>query len=171
MTLGDRFRVYDSFLPQNEYDNLRDIVCNPEIKLTWYWQLTEPGTPFFLVSDVHKDPFYHTHLLSYIQDRLDSRVEPVRIYFNAQQPNCHGSYHEDDGDVTAILYINNDTYQPDWGGWTELYDRDTEEHHLVPPLDNRLLVFDAKLTHRGLAFLNQSDPVRTNLTYKLRFVS
>lgn len=170
MTLEERFKVYDSFLPQDEYDNLVYGLCDP-LKIKWTWQSSNPGDPIFMISHVDKDPFYSTHLLSYIQSCFDQPVEPVRIYYNGQSPNVHGCYHEDDGDVTAILYIHTCSYDPTWGGWTELWDRNTGEHYMVDPLDNRLLLFDSKLTHRGIAFLNHTDPIRTNLTYKLRFTS
>ena len=41
----------------------------------------------FLVREVDEDSFYNTHLLSYIQSCVDLKVEPLRIYFNAQNPN------------------------------------------------------------------------------------
>lgn len=170
MTLADRYRIFDSVLPSDEYDNLVDTIRDGH-KIKWTWQSSNPGDPIFMISHVDKDPFYSTHLLSYIQNHLEKKVEPVRIYYNAQHPNCHGCFHEDDGDVTAILYINQLPYDYAWGGWTELWDRDTGEHQMVTPFDNNLLLFDAKLTHRGLAFLNYSDPIRINLTYKLRFTS
>ena len=174
MTLGDRFRIYDSFLPQNEYENLRyNIFSGKNVK--WSLQCSDPEASqsdrVFLYCDVQDDPFCNTHLFSYIQRCFDSKVELNRVYYNGQQPNFHGSYHTDDGDVTAILYVNITPYQPVWGGWTELYDEDTEERHMVHPVDNRLLLFDAKLLHRGLAFLNPADPIRVNLTYKMKFVS
>lgn len=174
MTLGDRFRIHDSFLPQNEYDNLRRRAFSGEdVKWTLQCSASEPShvDRVFLSCDVQDDPFYNTHLLSYIQRCFDSKVEPLRIYYNGQHPNFHGSYHTDDGDVTAILYVNVTQYQPSWGGWTELYDGDTDERHMIPPMDNRLLLFDAKIPHRGLAFLNPADPIRVNLTYKMKFVS
>lgn len=174
MTLGDRFRIHDSFLPQNEYDNLRHrAFYGEDVKWSLQCSAAEPSRVdrVFLSRDVQDDPFCNTHLFSYIQRCFDSKVEPLRIYYNGQQPNFHGSYHKDDGDVTAILYVNITPYQPVWGGWTELYDEDTEERHMVHPVDNRLLLFDAKLLHRGLAFLNPADPIRVNLTYKMKFVS
>tara|TARA_A100001201_G_C3979163_1_gene168010 strand:+ start:51 stop:563 length:513 start_codon:yes stop_codon:yes gene_type:complete len=170
MTLEDRFKVFDSFLPQDEYNNLVDIIRD-DVKIKWTWQCSKTDNQVFMASHVQDDPFYHTHILSYIKDCFNSEVKPLRIYYNAQLPNCHGSYHEDDGDVTAILYINQFPYEPEWGGWTELYDKNTGEHHMITPTDNNLLLFDANLTHRGLAFLNYSDPIRINLTYKLRITS
>lgn len=170
MTLEERFRVYDSFLPQDEYNKLVHVsLGGPDIK--WNWQASNPGDPIFLIRNVDEDSFYNTHLLSYIQSCVDLKVEPLRIYFNAQTPNLHGCYHQDDGDMTAILYINQRPYEHQWGGWTELWDQDTGEDAMIRPLDNRLLLFDAKLTHRGTAFLGHTDPIRVNLTYKMQFVS
>ena len=92
---------------------------------------SNPGDPIFLIRNVDEDSFYNTHLLSYIQSCIDLKVEPLRIYFNAQTPNLHGCYHQDDGDMTAILYINQRPYEHKWGGWTELWDQDTGEDAMI----------------------------------------
>ena len=42
-----------------------------------------------------------------------------------------GVYHQDDGDMTAILYINQRPYEHKWGGWTELLDEDTGEDAMI----------------------------------------
>ena len=172
MTLGERYKVYDSFLPQDEYNKLVNVALGgPDIKWNWQQSNGYEGDPYFMIRFVDEDSFYNTHLFSHIQSCFDSKVEPLRIYFNAQTPNVHGCYHEDDGDVTAILYINQRPYEHKCGGWTELWDQDTGEYTMIRPLDNRLILFDAKLTHRGTAFLSYADPIRVNLTYKMQFVS
>ena len=61
MTLEERFRVYDSFLPQDEYNKLIHVSHGgPDIK--WNWQSSNPeeGEPIFLIRNVDEDSFYNT---------------------------------------------------------------------------------------------------------------
>lgn len=174
MTLEDKFRVYDSFLPDSEYNRLKEIISN-KTALQWSWQSSDEYSQHtFMMSDVTDDPFYKGHIFSFIQSCFDSDtiLEPLRIYFNAQVPNANGSFHIDDGDVTAILYINEKPYDPSWGGWTQLHNEERdpkkEKQEFISPWCNRLLLFDATVAHRGYAFNHSSCPVRFNLTYKLK---
>ena len=95
MTLEERFKVYDSET-QDEYNKLVNVsLGGPDIK--WNGPRNGyPGDPTFMIRFVDEDSFYNTHLFSFIQSCFDSKVEPLRIYFNAQTPNVHGCYHEDE---------------------------------------------------------------------------
>lgn len=170
----DRVKIVESLLPDEDYSNLVERSRD----LLWYWQTSLPldqneilrGGSTFMISDVKDDSYYHDHILSYIQDRIERNVEPIRIYFNAQATNFHGSYHTDEGDVTAILYVNQLPYQHSWGGWTELFDELTKDQKMIPPIDNNLLLFQSDILHRGIGFLCEDAPMRINLTYKLKYV-
>lgn len=170
---GDRVKIIESLLPQDDYLNL----VERSIDVSWQWQTSVPiddgiyrGGSTFLISEVKNDPFYHDHIFSYVQERIERKVEPARIYFNAQSTNCHGSYHYDSCDVTAILYVNHLPYQHEWGGWTELFDELTHDQKMVPPIDNNLVLFQPRIAHRGIGFLCEDAPMRVNLTYKLKYV-
>ena len=64
MTLGERFKVYDSFLRMN----IINLLCFP----WWSWHKMElpqsngyEGDPYFMIRFVDEDSFYNTHLFPY----------------------------------------------------------------------------------------------------------
>ena len=75
MTLEDKFRVYDSFLPDSEYNQLKEIISN-KTALQWSWQSSdEYAQHTFMMSDVTNDPFYRGHILSFIQGCFDYLIK------------------------------------------------------------------------------------------------
>ena len=66
MTLEERFKVYDSFLPQDEYNKLVNVsLGGPDIKWNWQQSNGYEGDPYFMIRFVDEDSFYNTHLFPY----------------------------------------------------------------------------------------------------------
>ena len=78
-------------------------------------------------------------------------------YVNSNSFGDHLSIHPDseaEGALTALYYVN-DTWNADWGGETLFYDDAKEALACVTPKPRRLVLFDARILHRG------SPPLRS----------
>jgi len=115
--------------------------------------------------DENKDCFYMSmlnpkdalnHFLFYkIKKTLDKNLNLERMYINIQHPNMNGSFHSDEGDITCLYMAtktlnNNGQFQIKGEGKIDF-------------VQNRLIAFDAKKLHRGLAPTND---VRITLAFK-----
>tara|TARA_R110000868_G_scaffold146811_1_gene367809 strand:- start:69 stop:557 length:489 start_codon:yes stop_codon:yes gene_type:complete len=87
-----------------------------------------------------------------------------RYYVNlAPAGDWHsGSFHDDDGKLTALYYPIE--WKPEWGGGTEFI---TGE--IVQNVKNRLLLFDAKIEHRSMPHYN-NEGWRFTLAFKTNLI-
>ena len=95
-----------------------------------------------------------------LKKTLDLNLKLERMYINVQHPNMNGSFHPDDGDLTC-LYMATKTLNNN--GQFEM-----KEEGKIDFVQNRLIAFDAKKPHRGLAPTND---VRITLAFKTWYVS
>ena len=77
------------------------------------------------------------------------------MYINIQHPNMNGSFHSDDGELTCLYMV---TQTLENSGHFEI--KDEEKINFV---QNRLITFDAKKLHRGIA---PDKGVRITLAFK-----
>ena len=68
----------------------------------------------------------------------------IRMYFNVQWKGMNGSFHDDDGDLTCLYMVTKTL--PGEEGCLEI--KGEEKYQFV---QNRLIVFEAKKLHKGLA--------------------
>ena len=84
--------------------------------------------------------------VEHIGSHFPSKI--VRAYVNYQTFGQHGDFHEDDGSLTYLIYIN-----PEWsyddGGGTEFQTLDMTSV-VSYPVFNRIIKFNAKFNHRAL---------------------
>ncbi|AOV60201.1 hypothetical protein S820908_053 [Synechococcus phage S-CAM9] len=178
----DGIRVIDQFLPTEVYEQVVKYLKQPETVTSWGFQMSikrpetkHPST--FNCHIVKKDnEFFYSTLMDYLSRCFNFEVKPLRIYFNAHVPLSHGSFHTDDGDYTALLYVPTHTderYDINWGGETQFTNDEPYPNNdtvFVSPWENRLCIFPAKVLHRGLAYLHQDHPIRFTLAFKLERV-
>lgn len=80
-----------------------------------------------------------------------SQYKLYRMYVNCFASSENPYFHTDgpEGDLT-FLYYPNFEWKPDDGGETQIYVGDMIQG--VPPIPNRMVMFDAALLHRATAF-------------------
>jgi hypothetical protein len=153
------FKVYDNFLDESNYRmiQMRSRDCE------WNVQSSNSGDDIKFFISRTDEPFFTDYVFKKILEKIGD-FELKEVYFNGQFPGREGEFHTDDCKKTAIYYIG--PYQPQWGGFTQLYKSDLQQI-IVPPIPNRLLVFNSDILHKGYSYSYQSCPMRINLTYKL----
>ena len=79
------------------------------------------------------------------------RYNLYRMYINCFAPKEIAYFHTDgsEGELTFLYYPNME-WKPDDGGETQIYDSDFIKG--VPPIPNRMVMFDASLLHRATSF-------------------
>lgn len=85
------------------------------------------------------------------------------MYINIQHPNMDGCFHIDTSEnesvyMTCLYMVTNSLKE---GGAFEIKNED-----IIPFVQNRLIIFDAKKLHRGLS--PSKNKVRITLAFKIR---
>lgn len=93
-----------------------------------------------------------------LEQTLKQKIILKRMYINIQHPNMDGSFHTDDGDMTCLYLVTKSLNKE---GYFEIKNEDK-----INFVQNRLISFDAKKIHRGLAPTKQGD-VRITLAFKI----
>ena len=153
------FKVYDNFLDESDYRMIQMYSMECE----WKVQSSNPGDDIKFFISKTDFPLLTDHVFKKILSKVGDH-ELKELYFNGQFPGREGEFHTDDCKKTAIYYIG--PYQPQWGGFTQLYKSDLQQI-IVPPIPNRLLIFNSDILHKGYSYSYQNCPMRINLTYKL----
>jgi len=109
----------------------------------------------FYVSMLNPTDALNNFLLYKLKKTLNKNLNLERMYINIQHPNMNGSFHSDEGDITCLYMAtktlnNNGQFQIKGEGKIDF-------------VQNRLIAFDAKKLHRGLAPTND---VRITLAFK-----
>ena len=160
MTVEQRFWFDESDFNQlTSYSN--------DIK-EWQLQKSNPNKEEldFLMSDITYDPFFSDYLYDKVVEQLDGdNYQLSRVYFNGQWNGREGNLHVDRCDFTALLYIS--PYEYGWGGFTEIMTK--PEPTLVYPIQNRLMIFNGNLIHKGYSFAYQTCPLRISLAFKIHY--
>jgi hypothetical protein len=76
-----------------------------------------------------------------------------RIYINCFAPSEQPYFHEDGFSGTTMLYYSSEKYDLDENGETQFLGHD-DIIYGIRPKPNRLVIFDANITHRATAFRN-----------------
>ena len=103
-----------------------------------------------------------------------------RIYCNAHTHGIEPHIHKDDGDFTMIYYPRLD-WETEWGGGTAIFEEETNDRSSplyaaefkniqmdkhVNYRGNRLIVFDAHLSHQAQPVSRQCYELRTCVVFK-----
>ena len=119
-------------------------------------------------NDDDKSCFYNTPLneedalnkfLFYkLKKTLDLNLNLDRMYLNIQHANMEGSFHNDGEYITCLYMVTNSLKD---SGAFEIKNED-----IIPFVQNRLIIFDAKKLHRGLS--PNKNEVRITLAFKIK---
>ncbi len=155
-------KIVDNFLTPDEIEQIRLYAC----KNSWEIQLSDYDAHEFLYMGVSDYELINDTIYKRIQGELGVGTELTRVYLNGQHCGREGKLHQDNCDVTALIYISE--YNPNWGGFTQIMNSPTDQC-IVPPIRGRLLLFDGNLFHKGYSFSYQDCPLRISLAYKINF--
>ena len=109
----------------------------------------------FYVSALNPDDALNNFLFFKLKKTLNKNLKLIRMYINIQHSNMNGSFHPDDGEMTCLYMV---TKTLENSGHFEI--KDEEKINFV---QNRLIAFDAKKLHRGIA---PNEGVRITLAFK-----
>tara|TARA_R100000008_G_C3477005_1_gene111865 strand:- start:40 stop:507 length:468 start_codon:yes stop_codon:yes gene_type:complete len=117
---------------------------------------SEKDENLFYISNLNlNDPL--SMFLNYkLQKTLNIQCYCDDLYVNIQHPDMEGSYHTDNCDITCLLMVS-DTLE-DCGHF------DLKDEKMINFVKNRLIIFDSKKLHRGLAPIKG---VRMSLAFKM----
>tara|TARA_B100001250_G_C19591898_1_gene696725 strand:+ start:182 stop:649 length:468 start_codon:yes stop_codon:yes gene_type:complete len=151
---------YDNFLSTKDLER----VIEDTNDVQWRIQTSNGKGLDFLEYDVTDQEYYNSYLKGQIDKVVKTPNRLERIYFNGQWPGRDGTVHIDNCEQTVLLYIV--PCLPEWGGFTQLLQG--SEQIIIPPVQNRLIVFDGNIPHKGYSFSHQACPMRITLAFKLK---
>ena len=124
-------------------------------------------------------PFIERHPnVKEIWNELQKYIGPkclIRAYVNAYTFGTDAYFHRDDPRMsdgkrvvtkTAIVYLN-DVWKSDWGGETTILDNSGEIEYSVFPKKNRVLFFNANLSHSARPLSRNCPILRAVLVFKI----
>ena len=176
MVLANRIQTYDDFFDRETFAEIRDIAYGDNLR--WKTQVANEAysrNSRFQMGDMIREkndwmvvgehPFFKETLYNSIQEVLPDTYSTTRIYFNGYKPGVDGCLHVDGVDLTALLYVSD--YDKEFGGFTHFYENDLDQM-FVPPLPNRLVIFESDILHKGFGYSHQWHPHRITLAFKLK---
>tara|TARA_R110002060_G_scaffold12981_2_gene18447 strand:+ start:1227 stop:1691 length:465 start_codon:yes stop_codon:yes gene_type:complete len=110
----------------------------------------------FYVSSLNIEDALNNYLFFKLEKTLNKKLQLNRMYINIQHENMTGSFHKDDGDITCLYMVTKTLAD---SGEFEI-----KEENKIKFVQNRLIAFDAKKEHRGLA--PNKGEVRITLAFK-----
>jgi hypothetical protein len=154
--------VIDEFLAQKEMEDIWNYIHN----MSWTIQKSNSDISIidFLECDVSNVEYFNSYLFERVKDSLNIDVKLQRVYFNGQWHGREGDFHTDGCDVTSLIYLSQ--YQPQWGGFTQVFLSDGREV-VVSPYQGRMMTFPGNCPHKGYSFSYQECPMRISLAYKM----
>ena len=115
----------------------------------------EPDNPNQIPTGLVHNLKLDSEIVSYFPKKVDN-LFLYRTYINLFNPGEKPNFHidSDGGGFTLLFYINQEKYDLDEGGCTEIL---THEDYLISvlPIRNSLVTFEAQLSHRATSFKTQ----------------
>ena len=154
MNQTDPIRVSDDYFTQRQH---KFILKYCEECSYRYGEVDSSSTP--PTGLIHEIPTTE-EIYPLIERRIEKSMGPdvnkyelYRMYVNCFAPSENPYFHVDgeEGDLT-FLYYPNMNWEPNDGGETQIYICD--RIHGIPPIPNRMILFDASLLHRATTFRN-----------------
>ena len=146
--------IVDNFLPTILAEGVYNhILFNCKHS---YGHSSVGGNRFYTVDFNIKDPIIEK-IFNFLKEHTNYTLK--RAYANIQYSGMDGEWHFDDGDKTALIFLNKNIEE----GYLQIDNSSTN----IEPLFNRLVLFDgSKTKHRGLSPSNPGVP-RISLAFKL----
>ncbi len=145
-------KVFDNVLENSFLEFIREELN----MLTWVIHRSENTDENLFFKSVQDNLFTHRFLYDLFCKKYNLSNKLLRSYVNCHPPQSFGNFHRDDGDITLLFYP--DKNEKNKGG-TEFEDGTKVEFKT-----NRLIIFDAKISHK--ANINLSNEIRHSIAWK-----
>ena len=153
--------VKDNFLDPLLIDYLSGYFLY-NVPHTWGQYTDEDKKFYWSLLDIRNPILEYVYLKS--QNEIPNiNISPTRTYINIQHQGMDGGFHTDDGNITLLLMI---TPTPNNGGGEFEYKDNNNQIQKIEYKQNRLIIFDADIKHRGLAY--KENTPRITLAYKTK---
>lgn len=138
-----------------------------EIPHTFGWSSTglNNGSSFYQANLNPYDPLIKFLCLK-VQRQIKYKIGFIRVYINVHYSNMPGEFHEDDGDNTFVLMTSNTLKK---GSGQFQIKENNKKLKSIDFIQNRLIIFPAKWSHRGLAPIEHCTP-RVTLAFKTKCI-
>jgi len=161
-TYNKMIKVVDNLLEQD----LSNFLKNYFLKIPHYFGHSSLGnghSPFYQSNLNMDDPLINFLCLK-VQKQINYKIGFMRVYINVHYSNMPGEFHEDDGDTTFVL-MTSDTLKKGSGQFQ--IKENNKKLKSIDFVQNRLIIFPAKWSHRGLAPIEHGTP-RVTLAFKTK---
>ena len=158
-------RIKDNILKKEVFKPLQKLLTSDHFP--WFYanhQVAENNDPSFLFHTFYYNNFVNSDSFKILNPLLDylNPVALINIRANLQlnRTNVNSNYHVDSVPAkalkhkTAIFYINTNN------GYTEFNDGTK-----VDSVENRMLIFPSKLSHRAVAQTDEDQRIVINFNY------
>lgn len=151
----------DNFLPSEYVSSLRSTVL---LDNKHSFNMSSNGIiPFYSVEFNINDPLVQK-LVNQINSVNSTLYSVKRAYANIQYSGMDGTWHTDDGDVTALIFLNEKIQDGNFEIRIKTNEETVTEEYSPDP--GRLLLFEGRHLHRGLSSTTLAIP-RISLAFKL----
>ena len=145
-----RLDIIDDYIRVDALKEIEPALL--EVK-PWYFgsdsDWDDPNIKITLAHIIHREDF--TPVEKYFIKALSKDFDTSKIgrcYYNCFRKYDDPGFHTDPGGFTYMFYLNYE-WDESWGGHTEFKSKETEVPYRIIPKPGRLVVFDARWTHRG----------------------
>ena len=166
----NHIHIFDRFLTEDDYQKIREFVCNSDWKYGH-----KNGTRETLDTRYFSNMFVDNFITDYVRSKIEKTIsKPLRItrnYLQTQAFGENGGYHvdtEEPNTYTFCIYI------------TDLSDEEIEDANgdfllklpnenyviCVDTYANRGVLFPSNYVHKGMAYNIKIDSRRTVLAWK-----
>ena len=144
--------IYDNFIPEINLKNLnRDLT----FVMPWYFAMdgkfdTESKQPLSLGCFRTRENFgsIENYLIQVLNRRGINTSLIWRSICNCFRRSDKPNYHQDPGKNSYMFYLNSE-WKREWGAPTKFKSKKYHISRKVIPKPGRLVIFDAKLWHKG----------------------
>ena len=161
--------IFDSLLEKNHIDFLHHY-CNNSVYKPNHRSNLSVGTDCRFACTISEDEFRHTNLLPIIGKISSLLKRPLHVghhYINhyglltGVSEHCDG---DANGQYTILIFPNN-IWQKNWGGEIGFYSK-SKLHNIIEYLPGRIIVFDARISHKVFPLTRETQSDRYSITVK-----
>jgi hypothetical protein len=161
-------QIYDNFLNKDEFKKLLDEINKRE----YTWGHGSVGTNQYpwLSMKLTNCEYAHHILKNKIEPTVNMSFDVERIYMNGQMYGCQSKFHTDSSEDNArtFLYFIHEYTSNDadnYGGY--FYYKLNNEIKCIEPIQNRGILFNGNMLHKGVAFNRCTGLLRQSIAWKL----
>jgi hypothetical protein len=188
----DKFFVFDDVLTQKEHEDLFSYMkklkwindwssARERLPDVWHWNFTffqtQQNMPAINSEQLAKLTADHPRIIplweksSKLFASYLGKFDILRLYSNCNPYGTNAYIHQDDGDYTVVYYPCTQ-WDTEWEGGTCFYEKDENGRldaiRYVSYKPNRLVIFPARIHHRGMPVDRRCTQPRYVIAMKLQ---